>query len=397
MTEQVQITNGIEYLVFDELIFITQPVLVQHAKIIDDDRVIHAAAERQVAFSQRLDVAQAQARLNRNLLTRCGDSDTPVGPVHKLSAERRFEFLDGITERGLADETRLRGAAEAQQQPAERVARLGQIHGLGALPLLLGQLIQVVLILGLGLALGALVYLPISQQSLGGTPYAFDLRFTAPILPEREPGAALDAGGGAPGAAYTALIRAMHAKELDTLLLHLDEDEAANLRETDDSWRSYKLDDIADSAPEQMRVLPITDAVLDYAEKVTEAARAQGIRAELDRRSEKLGYKIRDGETMKVPYLLVVGQREAEQDAVALRLRHRRDEGVLPVAAVVDLVVFLRRIGRIRAVDEIAYVPGQLSGEVFTLQPLFEMGATGLHWSGSTPDDPRLESGRWAL
>ena len=67
------------------------------------------------------------------------------------------------------------------------------------------------------------------------------------------------------------------------------------------------------------------------------------------------------------------------------------------VAAVVDLVVFLRRTGRIRAVDEIAYVPGQLSGEVFTLQPLFEMGATGLHWSGSAPDDPRLESGRWAL
>ena len=67
------------------------------------------------------------------------------------------------------------------------------------------------------------------------------------------------------------------------------------------------------------------------------------------------------------------------------------------IAAVVDLVVFLRRTGRIRAVDEIAYVPGQLSGEVFTLQPLFEMGATGLHWSGSAPDDPRLESGRWAL
>jgi len=67
------------------------------------------------------------------------------------------------------------------------------------------------------------------------------------------------------------------------------------------------------------------------------------------------------------------------------------------VAAVVDLVVFLRRTGRTRAVDEIAYVPGQLSGEVFTLQPLFEMGPTGLHWTGSTTDDPRLESGGWAL
>ena len=67
------------------------------------------------------------------------------------------------------------------------------------------------------------------------------------------------------------------------------------------------------------------------------------------------------------------------------------------VAAVVDLVVFLRRTGRSRVVDEIAYVPGQLSGEVFTLQPLFEMGPTGLHWTGSAPDDPRLESGGWAL
>ena len=66
------------------------------------------------------------------------------------------------------------------------------------------------------------------------------------------------------------------------------------------------------------------------------------------------------------------------------------------VAAVVDLVVFLRRTGRTRAVDEVAYVPGQLAGEVFTLQPLFEMGSTGLRWNGSTPDDPRLESGGWA-
>ena len=67
------------------------------------------------------------------------------------------------------------------------------------------------------------------------------------------------------------------------------------------------------------------------------------------------------------------------------------------VAAVVDLVVFLRRSGRIRVVDEIAFVPGQLSGEVFTLQPIFEMAAAGLHWTGSKPDDPRLDSTGWAL
>ena len=91
-------------------------------------------------------------------------------------------------------------------------------------------------------------------------------------------------------------------------------------------------------APEQARVLPITDAVLGYAESVAEELKSQGLRVDVDRRSEKLGYKIRDGEMMKVPYLLVVGQREADERTVALRLRHRRDEGVLPLAAAVERI-----------------------------------------------------------
>ncbi|MEJ2580706.1 MAG: threonine--tRNA ligase, partial [Acidobacteriota bacterium] len=91
-------------------------------------------------------------------------------------------------------------------------------------------------------------------------------------------------------------------------------------------------------APEQARVLPITDAVNDYAEKVSAELTSRGLRAEVDWRSEKLGYKIRDGETMKVPYLLVVGQREADDETVSLRLRHRRDEGVHPLAGVADRI-----------------------------------------------------------
>jgi len=91
-------------------------------------------------------------------------------------------------------------------------------------------------------------------------------------------------------------------------------------------------------SPEQARVLPITDAVNDYAERVADELRARGLRADVDRRSEKLGYKIREGETMKVPYLLVVGQREAEDGTVAVRLRHRRDEGVHPLQEVVDRI-----------------------------------------------------------
>jgi threonyl-tRNA synthetase len=91
-------------------------------------------------------------------------------------------------------------------------------------------------------------------------------------------------------------------------------------------------------APEQVRVLPITDAVVDYAEEVAETLRSHGLRADVDRRSEKLGYKIREGETMKVPYLLVVGQREAAEKTVSLRLRHRRDEGVHSLDAVIDRI-----------------------------------------------------------
>ena len=91
-------------------------------------------------------------------------------------------------------------------------------------------------------------------------------------------------------------------------------------------------------APEQARVLPVTDEINDFAERVASAFRARGLRVEVDRRSEKLGYKIRDGETQKVPYLLVVGQREAENETVSLRLRHRRDEGVKSTDEVADRI-----------------------------------------------------------
>ncbi|HEY6061659.1 MAG TPA: threonine--tRNA ligase [Gemmatimonadales bacterium] len=74
-------------------------------------------------------------------------------------------------------------------------------------------------------------------------------------------------------------------------------------------------------SPEQVRVLPIADAQLDAARKVTEALRDAGLRVHLDDRSETLSYKIRDGEVMKIPYLAVVGQREAEAGAVAMRAR----------------------------------------------------------------------------
>ena len=74
-------------------------------------------------------------------------------------------------------------------------------------------------------------------------------------------------------------------------------------------------------APEQVRVVPITDEVGAYAMGVARDLEEAGFRVWLDDRSETLGYKIRDGETMKVPYMAVVGKREAEEGNVAVRAR----------------------------------------------------------------------------
>lgn len=74
-------------------------------------------------------------------------------------------------------------------------------------------------------------------------------------------------------------------------------------------------------SPEQVRVLPISDEVLGYAQEVTAKLRAAGIRAMCDDRSDTLNYRIRDGEIMKVPYMAVIGKREAEAGQVAVRVR----------------------------------------------------------------------------
>jgi threonyl-tRNA synthetase len=82
-------------------------------------------------------------------------------------------------------------------------------------------------------------------------------------------------------------------------------------------------------APVQARVLPVSEKFLDYARSVHQRLRAAGIRAELDDRNEKLGYKIRDAQVRKVPYMLVVGGREAEQGTVSLRARSGEDRGAV--------------------------------------------------------------------
>jgi threonyl-tRNA synthetase len=87
-------------------------------------------------------------------------------------------------------------------------------------------------------------------------------------------------------------------------------------------------------APEQVRVLPISDHQREIAEQVTGAMRQAGIRAVLDAGNETLSYRIRNGELMKVPYLAVLGQREAEGGTVAVRTRGAGNkQEVMPVAA----------------------------------------------------------------
>lgn len=84
-------------------------------------------------------------------------------------------------------------------------------------------------------------------------------------------------------------------------------------------------------APVQARILPITDRHQPYAAQVAAELRAAGLRIEVDARSEKVGYKIREAEMQKVPFILVVGDKEAESSRVAVRRRGQKDLGALPV------------------------------------------------------------------
>jgi threonyl-tRNA synthetase len=96
-------------------------------------------------------------------------------------------------------------------------------------------------------------------------------------------------------------------------------------------------------APVQARVLPISEKHLEYARAVHGRLRAARLRAELDDRNEKLGYRIRDAQLRKVPYMLVVGAREAEQGTVSLRHRSGDDLGAVPLDRV--LADLAREIG----------------------------------------------------
>ena len=104
-------------------------------------------------------------------------------------------------------------------------------------------------------------------------------------------------------------------------------------------------------APVQVKVLPISDKFFDYSEKVLDKLKAAGIRAELDTRSEKIGYKIREARLQRVPYMLILGQKEEEAGNIAVRSRFLGDEGPK------DLDAFIKDVraeidGRVRREEQ---------------------------------------------
>ena len=89
-------------------------------------------------------------------------------------------------------------------------------------------------------------------------------------------------------------------------------------------------------APTQVKILPISDRQMDYAKEVKAQLDAAGLRVELDTRNEKIGYKIREAQLQKVPYMLIVGDKEVENNAVSVRARKDGDLGSMSVEALRD-------------------------------------------------------------
>ena len=91
-------------------------------------------------------------------------------------------------------------------------------------------------------------------------------------------------------------------------------------------------------APVQAKVLPISEKYEAYAQSVKKTLDEAGIRAEIDLRSEKIGYKIREAQTLKIPYMLVVGQKEEADGCVSVRSRFKGDEGQTSLSAFIDSI-----------------------------------------------------------
>ena len=103
--------------------------------------------------------------------------------------------------------------------------------------------------------------------------------------------------------------------------------------------------------PEQVRVLPISEKYQAYAEKVEQELKSNGIRCSVDNRSEKIGFKIRETRLNRIPYMLVVGQKEEEENKVSVRSRYLGDEGQKKLGDFVDAVCKEIRKKEIRKIE----------------------------------------------
>ena len=90
--------------------------------------------------------------------------------------------------------------------------------------------------------------------------------------------------------------------------------------------------------PEQVRILPISEKYADYAEEVRKVLAKNDVDATVDNRSEKIGYKIRDARLSRLPYMLIVGEKEAEDGLVSVRSRFAGDEGQKTIDAFVEQI-----------------------------------------------------------
>ena len=82
-------------------------------------------------------------------------------------------------------------------------------------------------------------------------------------------------------------------------------------------------------APEQIRIIPINDKQTAYAQRIANRLRQAEIRVTVDDRNEKMGYRIREAEKEKIPYMAIVGEKEADKDIVALRRHKAGDQGTI--------------------------------------------------------------------
>lgn len=103
--------------------------------------------------------------------------------------------------------------------------------------------------------------------------------------------------------------------------------------------------------PEQVRVLPISEKYADYAAKIEKELKDNGIRCSVDNRSEKIGFKIRESRLDRVPYMLVVGQKEEEENKVSVRSRYLGDEGQKDLSDFIDAISKEIRTKEIRKIE----------------------------------------------